>query len=453
MKPWFIREDNVVPFPKKDKGVVRLPNVNAYPDFLTGVQDLQNHLKNGDISPDIHKKLYQDLIQRFMKVESFETPWFIREAPGDPGITGLGVSQQPAITPNQGGISNFADPEKIKNVQSMLAKGNVTDKDLDFIVKILNKPELKKTINTLIAQVPDKDVERFTKISDNNIKTLASTIRKIPVDKQSLETFLQNWSKGTSFVDTSKLKNGSAGTFENLIPDATAREVFRALENIRPNVSVPKKGTIGYGEFGLAMLSPNVEMVAPGDIRINGQPVEVKASGGRLYSDERGVAGQKESIEEASAQSKKTSQVSNQTKKEPEILKTRAKEMGNITNVIKNINDPEVKKGLIDTLTSLKDSKAQQFVNSLKPDQNSLDLLKKYFWTVSFNWYKSINKNMPILLMSGNKWFLSNNAEDFIKWGCLPKTDSEYGYLLRSGKYGRVAGQSKEVYPKIIIPQ
>jgi len=79
MKPWFIREDNVVPFPKKDKGVVRLPNVNAYPDFLTGVQDLQNHLKNGDISPDIHKKLYQDLIQRFMKVESFETPWFIRE--------------------------------------------------------------------------------------------------------------------------------------------------------------------------------------------------------------------------------------------------------------------------------------------------------------------------------------------------------------------------------------
>ena len=86
--------------------------------------------------------------------------------------------------------------------------------------------------------------KRFTKISDTNIKTLASTIRKIPVDKQSLETFLQNWSKGTSFVDTSKLKNGSAGTFENLIPDATAREVFRALENIRPNVSVPKKGTI-----------------------------------------------------------------------------------------------------------------------------------------------------------------------------------------------------------------
>lgn len=83
MKPWFIREDNVVPFPKKDKGVVRLPNVNTYPDFLTGVQDLQNHLKNGDISSDIHKKLYQDLIHRFMKVESFETPWFIREAPGD----------------------------------------------------------------------------------------------------------------------------------------------------------------------------------------------------------------------------------------------------------------------------------------------------------------------------------------------------------------------------------
>ena len=79
MKPWFIQEDNVIPFRKKDTSVVRLPNVNAYPDFLTGVQDLQNHLKNGDISSDIHKKLYQDLIHRFMKVESFETPWFLRE--------------------------------------------------------------------------------------------------------------------------------------------------------------------------------------------------------------------------------------------------------------------------------------------------------------------------------------------------------------------------------------
>jgi len=79
MKPWFIQEDNVIPFPKKDTSVVRLPNVNAYPDFLTGVQDLQNHLKQGDISSDIHKKLYQDLIHRFMKVESFETPWFLKE--------------------------------------------------------------------------------------------------------------------------------------------------------------------------------------------------------------------------------------------------------------------------------------------------------------------------------------------------------------------------------------
>ena len=79
MKPWFIQEDNVIPFRKKDTSVVRLPNVNAYPDFLTGVQDLQNHLKQGDISSDIHKKLYQDLIHRFMKVESFETPWFLKE--------------------------------------------------------------------------------------------------------------------------------------------------------------------------------------------------------------------------------------------------------------------------------------------------------------------------------------------------------------------------------------
>lgn len=85
MKPWFIREDNVVPFPKKHKNVVRLPNINAYPNFLTGVQDLQDLLKKGDISPDTQRRLYQDLILRFMKKESFETPWFLREAVGISG--------------------------------------------------------------------------------------------------------------------------------------------------------------------------------------------------------------------------------------------------------------------------------------------------------------------------------------------------------------------------------
>ncbi len=88
MKPWFAKEADIIKFPEPKAKVVELPNVQSYPDFLTGVKDLHNRKAQGEISQDSHDKLYQDLIHRFMKKESFETPWFIREAPADAGIMG-----------------------------------------------------------------------------------------------------------------------------------------------------------------------------------------------------------------------------------------------------------------------------------------------------------------------------------------------------------------------------
>ena len=79
MKPWFEKESNVIPFPKPKAKVIQMPNVASYPDFLTGVKDLHNRKDKGEISQDAHDKLYTDLIHRFMKKESFETPWFLRE--------------------------------------------------------------------------------------------------------------------------------------------------------------------------------------------------------------------------------------------------------------------------------------------------------------------------------------------------------------------------------------
>ena len=81
MKPWFAKEADIIKFPEPEKKVIELPNVQSYPDFLTGVKDLYNRKEKGEISQDSHDRLYQDLIHRFMKKESFETPWFIREAP------------------------------------------------------------------------------------------------------------------------------------------------------------------------------------------------------------------------------------------------------------------------------------------------------------------------------------------------------------------------------------
>ena len=79
MKPWFAKEADIIKFPEPVKNVVELPNVQSYPDFLTGVKDLHNRKEKGEISQASHDKLYQDLIHRFMKKEDPETPWFIAE--------------------------------------------------------------------------------------------------------------------------------------------------------------------------------------------------------------------------------------------------------------------------------------------------------------------------------------------------------------------------------------
>ena len=84
MKPWFekeLAEADILKFPDPKAKVIRMPNVQSYPDFITGVLDLQARRDKGQIGKDSYDKLYTGLIHRFMKKESFESPWFLREAP------------------------------------------------------------------------------------------------------------------------------------------------------------------------------------------------------------------------------------------------------------------------------------------------------------------------------------------------------------------------------------
>jgi hypothetical protein len=49
MEPWFTKEAEIIKFPEPKQKVIRMPNVASYPDFLTGVKDLQNRLSDGQI--------------------------------------------------------------------------------------------------------------------------------------------------------------------------------------------------------------------------------------------------------------------------------------------------------------------------------------------------------------------------------------------------------------------
>ncbi|SVC35461.1 uncharacterized protein METZ01_LOCUS288315, partial [marine metagenome] len=77
MKPWFekeLAEADILKFPEPEAKVIQMPNVQEYPDFITGVQDLQAKQKDGAISQESYDKLYTELIHRFMRKEDVETP-------------------------------------------------------------------------------------------------------------------------------------------------------------------------------------------------------------------------------------------------------------------------------------------------------------------------------------------------------------------------------------------
>ena len=119
MKPWFEKEAEIIPFPKKpERQVIKMPSVSEYPDFITGVQDLQAREKKGQISKDTYDRLYADLIQRFMKKESFENPWFLRELKADQ----LKIDVQKAIQ-----SLNPEDPEHINLLSRLYTTLNKTD--------------------------------------------------------------------------------------------------------------------------------------------------------------------------------------------------------------------------------------------------------------------------------------------------------------------------------------
>jgi hypothetical protein len=146
MKPWFEREADIIKFPEPEAEVIKLPDVAQYPDFITGVQDLKAKLSTGKITQEIHDKLYQDLIHRFMRKESFETPWFLREAPE--GIMSL-TKQLQNLPPD-------TDPAILDKINDyiQLAKAKQQDPETNIYTSISRK----------VKGINDQDMQKYYKI-------------------------------------------------------------------------------------------------------------------------------------------------------------------------------------------------------------------------------------------------------------------------------------------------
>jgi len=252
MKPWFIKEADIIKFPKPEKKVIELPNVQSYPDFLTGVKDLHNRLEKGEISQDSHDRLYQDLIHRFMQKESFERPWFLREAPGDmKGI--MSIIQQRLNDPN-------IDTETLEKVLFALEGGGLT-KRLQNVLE--NDPDAKRILE---------------KVTETILSAKGTT--------EEINQFIKQYPKG--LVNTDAITSPGAKSWSDIFVGYDGNNFMsRVVDRL---YSLKNQG-IGPGEVCLSVLSPQIfhsgSKPGAGDIFIEGKGhYEIKASvakPGRLF--------------------------------------------------------------------------------------------------------------------------------------------------------------------------
>ena len=250
MKPWFENEAEIIKFPKPKAKVVQMPNVASYPDFLTGVKDLHNRKDKGEISQASHDKLYQDLIHRFMKKESFERPWFLREAP---------------------------TTELLQMIKDKLNDPELDDNTLQKVLMALEGGGLKQRVQGVLENDPDAK------------KVLASVTEQIFSAKpttQDIEAFITAYPKGLVNIQT-LLEPGKKDWSQIFVGYQPDNHIGRVVERL---YKLKNQG-IGPAEVCLSVLSPKIfhsgSKPGAGDIFIDGAGhFEIKASvakPGRLF--------------------------------------------------------------------------------------------------------------------------------------------------------------------------
>tara|TARA_Y100001937_G_scaffold71313_1_gene97078 strand:- start:3830 stop:5257 length:1428 start_codon:yes stop_codon:yes gene_type:complete len=296
MKPWFEKEAEVIPFPKKpEDNVIQMPNVQSYPDFLTGVQDLQSKLDKGKINKNVHAKLYSDLIARFAKKESADTPWFVKEV----------LNPQKA---NQAVDQLIANPKNMAIIQKIQ---NLSPQDRIVINKMINNRIQKKTTTGQMKKaIPQyegalmKKVESYIRLRNdkdaiNNSKLVIKAIMAAEEDRDVLVKWLKDFGKpvgkgGVDYIGADKiLPEGGLLTktnVKNLITDPIAMKVYNY---INATVKTSKKNDAGPGEAAIAILCPFITLADSategGDLIFStdggktGRPIEVKTDAGSIY--------------------------------------------------------------------------------------------------------------------------------------------------------------------------
>ena len=136
----------------------------------------------------------------------------------------------------------------------------------------------------------DTGKENDHRINKNIMRQLVVSLEQLDHDFDEINAFVETYGHA-DYVNTELLNKSGVFKISDMFvgTDAVSKEfiddLYEKLFDFRINISGSNRGP---GELGLCLLSPNVELASVGDIKVNGEEIEVKgevsSGGGRMVN-------------------------------------------------------------------------------------------------------------------------------------------------------------------------
>tara|TARA_B100000963_G_scaffold207468_2_gene180744 strand:+ start:4430 stop:11707 length:7278 start_codon:yes stop_codon:yes gene_type:complete len=197
-----------------------------------------------------------------------------------------------------------ADKKKIDLSESIIRENE--EEKLDYIMQALkDNPDFLKKVYKILKldkannsnldiedQLSNKDTgqEKDHRINKNILRKLVTSLEQLDHDFEEINAFVESYGF-VDYVDTGLLNKSGVFTIKDMLKgsDKVSKEfiydLYESLYDFRLNISGSNRGP---GELGLCLLSPNIELASVGDIKVNGEEIEVKGEvstgGGRMVN-------------------------------------------------------------------------------------------------------------------------------------------------------------------------
>ena len=167
------------------------------------------------------------------------------------------------------------NPNFAKRVYKMLKLEKGSEDSLDIEDRLTNQ---------------DTGKENDHRINKNILRKLVTSLEQLDHDFDEINAFVETYGHA-DYVNTELLNKSGVFSIKDMLvgSDSVSKEfifdLYESLFDFRINISGSNRGP---GELGLCLLSPNVELASIGDIKVNGEEIEVKgevsSGGGRMVN-------------------------------------------------------------------------------------------------------------------------------------------------------------------------